>query len=132
MVIMGQFVFLMRPNLVEHASEIDKATDFCRWATNAQLVHRLQLRILSATFKPQSRLETRCQLSRRTVKRLIQFSLIESINQDRVSNVCNWLAFAKVSAPASKPKALQRFVSDCGGGLQVEVMDRPNQSKAVS
>src|SRR5436853_6924166 len=33
----------MRPNLVEHASEIDKATDFCRWAANAQLVHRLSI-----------------------------------------------------------------------------------------
>jgi hypothetical protein len=30
-----QFVFLMDPNLIEHASEIDKTIDFCRWATNA-------------------------------------------------------------------------------------------------
>src|SRR4029453_10398748 len=30
-----QFVFLMDPNLIEHASEIDKTVDFCRWATNA-------------------------------------------------------------------------------------------------
>src|SRR4029077_13495551 len=130
---MGQFVFLMRPNLVEHASEIDKATDFCRWATNAQLVHRLQLRILSATFKPQSRLETRCQLSRRTVKRLIQFSLIELINQDRVSNVCNRFALTKVSTQSRKLKALERFaVSDGIASRQVLMMGPPRQSKTVS
>jgi hypothetical protein len=29
----------MRPNLVEHTSEIDKTTDVCRWAANAQLIH---------------------------------------------------------------------------------------------
>jgi hypothetical protein len=34
----------MPPNLVEHASEIDKAADFCRWAANAQLVHRLSIK----------------------------------------------------------------------------------------
>src|SRR5207253_9345833 len=43
LVVGGQFVFLMRANLVEHASEIDKTTDFCRWAANAQLVHRLSI-----------------------------------------------------------------------------------------
>src|SRR2546423_1040349 len=43
LVVGRQFVFLMRPNLVEHASEIDKTTDFCRWAANAQLAHRLSI-----------------------------------------------------------------------------------------
>src|SRR5207302_10154045 len=43
LVVGRQFVFLMRPNLVEHASEIDKAADFCRWATDAQLVHLLSI-----------------------------------------------------------------------------------------
>src|SRR5207302_6786820 len=49
LVVGRQFIFLMRPNLVEHASEIDKAADFCRWAAHAQLVHLLSiLRIRSS------------------------------------------------------------------------------------
>jgi hypothetical protein len=39
-----------------------------------------QLRILPAGFKSQSHLETWRQLGRRTVERLIQFSLIELKN----------------------------------------------------
>jgi hypothetical protein len=39
LVIGRKLVFLMRPNFVEHASKINEAADFCRWAANAQLVH---------------------------------------------------------------------------------------------
>src|SRR5205823_13832444 len=40
LVIGGQLVFVVNPNLVEHSSEIDNAADLCRWAANAQLTHR--------------------------------------------------------------------------------------------
>src|SRR4029077_10546403 len=91
------------------------------------------LRILPATFKSQSRSQTWCQFGRRTVERLIQFSLIELINQDRVSNVCHRFALTKVSAQSRKLKALERFVvSDGIASRQVLMMGPPRQSKTVS
>ena len=52
LVVGRQLVFLMRPNLVEHASEIDQIAHSCRWAANAQLVDCLS--ILGSQATPSS------------------------------------------------------------------------------
>ena len=65
LVIVGQFVFLMRPNLVEHASEIDQATDFADGLRMPSWFIAYLIKDSPGHLQVAIALETRCQLGRR-------------------------------------------------------------------